>query len=108
MNRASQIVTDPKTGVTSTKTKLGGAYPGQRRPQHQSYVPPASDFGPDGKATVHFIAHGGGNALTLVRKDGTYQPQAGASQGGVSQHIEGMCKIMVKNNLCLSSFYAFF
>ena len=24
----------------------------------------------DGKATAHFVAHGGGNALTLVKKDG--------------------------------------
>jgi hypothetical protein len=71
------VVTDHKTGQTKTKKKLGGAYPGQRRPQHAPYVPPASEFGKDGTAVAHFVAHGGGNALVLVQSDGTHSPQPG-------------------------------
>lgn len=80
-------MTDPYTGQQKKKKKLGGAYPGQRRPQHTPYVPPASDFGKDGTATAHFIAHGGGNALTLVQQDGSYQPQSGQAQ---PDYVQGM------------------
>jgi hypothetical protein len=67
-------------------TRLGGAYPGQRRPQHAPYVPPASDFNGDGTATVHFVAYGGGNALTLVQSDGTTKPLMGQAQ---PEYVEG-------------------
>jgi hypothetical protein len=80
-----QVVTD-MNGNQKTKKKLGGAYPGQRRPQHQQYVPPASDFGKDGQATAHFVAYGGGNALVLVKKDGSLQPESG---GDKPQYIQG-------------------
>lgn len=83
---STQVVTDPHTGQTKTKKKLGGAYPGQRRPQHQTYVPPADAFGKDGTATAHFIAYGGGNALTLVQQDGSHAPQVGKPQ---SEFIQG-------------------
>lgn len=43
-------------------------------------MPPAAEFGKDGQATAHFIAHGGGNALTLVQSDGTHAPQQGQPQ----------------------------
>lgn len=77
---------DPGTGQQKTKKKLGGAYPGQRRPQNAPYVPPANDFGKDGTATAHFIAYGGGNALTLVKQDGSHQPEAGKPQ---PEYIQG-------------------
>jgi hypothetical protein len=59
------------------KKKLGGAYPGQRRPNHQPFIPPESACGKDGQAVVHFKAYGGGNALTLVKQDGSAQPAVG-------------------------------
>jgi hypothetical protein len=72
------------------KKTLGGAYPGQRRPQHATYTPAASEFGPDGKAVVHFVAYGGGNALTLVQQDGSSKPQGGGtSASGQAQFIQG-------------------
>ena len=49
-----KYVVDPATGQEKKKKKLGGAYPGQRRPQHRPHMPNESQFGPDGKATVHF------------------------------------------------------
>jgi len=64
-----QIIENPVTGEVKKKTKLGGAYPGQRPAQHQPYRPPANDFGADGKATLNFVAYGGGNALKLVEKN---------------------------------------
>lgn len=63
-----QIIENPVTGEVKKKKKLGGAYPGQRPAQHQPYRPPAKDFGADGKATLNFVAYGGGNALKLVEK----------------------------------------
>lgn len=81
-------------GNVKTKKKLGGAYPGQRRPNHQPYAPPASDFGKDGQATVHFVAYGGGNALTLVKKDGSSQPQSGAAE---AQFIQGKTTLSGKS-----------
>jgi hypothetical protein len=80
------VVTDPHTGQTKTKKKLGGAYPGQRRPKKDTYVPDDSQFGKDGKAMVHFKAYGGGNALTLVKQDGTNQPASGTAG---PQYIQG-------------------
>eukprot|EP00567_Pseudictyota_dubia_P007115 CAMPEP_0197461650 /NCGR_PEP_ID=MMETSP1175-20131217/57096_1 /TAXON_ID=1003142 /ORGANISM="Triceratium dubium, Strain CCMP147" /LENGTH=72 /DNA_ID=CAMNT_0042996981 /DNA_START=83 /DNA_END=298 /DNA_ORIENTATION=+ len=52
------------------KKKLGGQYPGNRRAQQQPYVPDANEFqkvnGNTEVATAHFVATGGGNALTLM------------------------------------------
>ena len=79
------------TGQEKKKNKLGGAYPGQRRPQQAPYTPSADQFGPDGKATVHFMAYGGGNALTLVQHDGTNQPQTGGYQ---PEYIQGMLTLI--------------
>lgn len=70
------------------KKRLGGAYPGQKIPQHSPYVPPASAFGKDGTGTAHFVAHGGGNALTLVQSDGNTAPQVGKYQ---PDYIQGEC-----------------
>eukprot|EP00977_Amphora_coffeiformis_P002750 scaffold521_cov167-Amphora_coffeaeformis.AAC.41 len=54
-----QYHTDPHTGQESKKKRLGGAYPGQRRPQHQPYTPPEEAFaGGNNTATQHFVAHG--------------------------------------------------
>jgi hypothetical protein len=59
---------DPVTG--EKKKKLGGAYPGNRRPQQAPYAPPQSDFqkvdGNTAQATAHFVSYGKGNALVLV------------------------------------------
>jgi hypothetical protein len=74
-----KVTTDPYTGQKKVKKRLGGAYPGQKIPQHGPYVPPASAFGKDGQATAHFVTHGGGNALTLVQCDGSTAPQVGGS-----------------------------
>jgi hypothetical protein len=81
------VVTDPHSGQTKIKKKLGGAYPGQRRPNHGQYTPDASQFGSDGQAVVHFKAYGGGNALTLVKQDGSNQPVSGLA---APQYIEGL------------------
>lgn len=77
---STEVVTNPSTGQVETKKKLGGAYPGQRRPQHATYTPDASQFDGNGQAVVHFKAYGGGNALTLVQQDGTNQPSIGIAQ----------------------------
>jgi hypothetical protein len=75
----TQVYTDPRTGQKKVTKRLGGAYPG--RTSHSSpYIPPASAFGKDGQATAHFIAHGGGNALTLVQSDGSTAPEVGGTQ----------------------------
>eukprot|EP00522_Entomoneis_paludosa_P016643 CAMPEP_0172454852 /NCGR_PEP_ID=MMETSP1065-20121228/11725_1 /TAXON_ID=265537 /ORGANISM="Amphiprora paludosa, Strain CCMP125" /LENGTH=190 /DNA_ID=CAMNT_0013207257 /DNA_START=17 /DNA_END=589 /DNA_ORIENTATION=- len=74
---STEYVVDPATGKEVKKTKFGGAHPANRRPQQAPYTPPATDFGKDGQATAHFVAYGGGNALTLVQKDGTSTPQTG-------------------------------
>jgi hypothetical protein len=76
------------------KKKLGGSYPGQRRPQHAPYKPGDNDFDKTGQAVVHFKAYGGGNALTLVKQDGSAQPQSGGPEfgkpnGGGSQYVQG-------------------
>jgi hypothetical protein len=73
------------TGKTTEKKRLGGAYPGQRRPHHNPYTPNDSQFDKlTGQAVVHFKAYGGGNALTLVKQDGTSQPQSGGPFPGAS------------------------
>ena len=77
---------DPHSGQEKKKKKLGGAYPGQRRPQHSPYVPPEHEFGKDGQAVAHFISYGGGNALTLVRHDGSSAPEQGKPQ---KEYIQG-------------------
>ena len=82
---SSQV--DPNTG--KEKKKLGGAYPGNRRPEKTPYVPPQSDFqktgGNTSQATAHFISYGGGNALVLV-SDANSPPQA-ASGGPPKEYI---------------------
>lgn len=81
---STQVITDPVTGETKKKKKLGGAYPGQMGQHHAPYQPPASAF-QNGKATAHFVSYGGGNALTLVQPDGTTKPQHG---GPESQFVQ--------------------
>ncbi|GKY92411.1 hypothetical protein MPSEU_000211700 [Mayamaea pseudoterrestris] len=76
---STEVTTDPHTGQQKTKKRLGGAYPGQRIPQHSPYVPPASAFN-NNQAVAHFVAYGGGNALTLVQSDGNAAPQVGKYQ----------------------------
>ena len=77
---------DPVTGQETKKHSWGGQYPGNRRPQHGPYIPPANDFDKNGTATAHFVTCGGGNALTLVRKDGTTTPETGGIQ---PEFVEG-------------------
>lgn len=82
---SSEYVTDPVTGKTTEKKRLGGAYPAQRRPHHNAYTPNENQFDKvTGQAVVHFKAYGGGNALTLVQQDGTSQPQSGGSTYGTT------------------------
>jgi hypothetical protein len=76
----TQVYTDPRTGHKKVTKRLGGAYPGQKTSHSSPYIPPASAFGKDGQATAHFIAHGGGNALTLVQSDGSTAPEVGGTQ----------------------------
>jgi len=78
---------DPNTG--KEKKKLGGAYPGNRRPQQAPYAPPQSDFqkvdGNTSEATAHFVSYGGGNALVLV--DDANSPPQMASGGPAKEYI---------------------
>lgn len=76
---STEVITDPVTGEVKKKKKNGGAYPGQRGQQHAAYQPPASAF-QNGKATVHFVSYGGGNALTLMQPDGSTKPQRGGPE----------------------------
>ena len=78
-------MTDPVTGQTNTKKKLGGSYPGMSAPHHKPYAPPASAFQNGTTAQAHFIQYGNGNALTLVQNDGSSQPQSG---GPESQYVQ--------------------
>ena len=75
---STEVVTNPHTGETKTKHKLGGAYPGNRRKPNAPYQPPASAF-QNGQATAHFVNYGGGNALVLKENGG---PQMGAMPVG--------------------------
>jgi hypothetical protein len=84
---STQLATDPHTGQQKTKTKLGGAYPGNRRQANKPYTPPASQFN-NGQATAHFVNYGGGNALVLKQDNGTAQPQVGASPIGGGKQPE--------------------
>jgi hypothetical protein len=81
---STHVVTDPHTGQQKTNTKLGGAYPGNRRQANKPYTPPPTQFS-NGQATAHFVNYGGGNALVLKQDDGTAQPQVGASPIGGKQ-----------------------
>jgi len=75
---SSETTTNAVTGQTNTKHKMGGAFPGNRRPVNKPYTPPASQFS-NGQATSHFVSYGGGNALVLKQGSGdTAQPQTGA------------------------------
>lgn len=65
------------TGETKTTHKMGGSYPGNRRPASKPYNPPASQSS-NGQAVSHFVSYGGGNALVL-KENGISQPQIGAS-----------------------------
>ena len=82
-----QDTVDPFTGKTKTNKKMGGAYPGQRRPMGAAYTPPASAFS-NGQATVHFKAYGGGNALTLVQQDGSNSPASGVPMASLPQYVQ--------------------
>jgi len=94
-------VVDPRTGQSVKKTTLGGAYPGQRRPQQAPHVPAASEFnGPNGTATAHFISYGRGTALTLVRPNGDSAPAVGPSVLGdakLPQYVQGTSFFVVAN-----------
>jgi hypothetical protein len=92
-----QVKTNPHTGQVETKKKLGGAYPGQRRPHHNPYVPDASQFGSNGQATVHFKAYGGGTALTLVQQDGSNAPVSGAA---TPQYVQGTFSLLTSYFHC--------
>jgi len=72
------------TGQEKKKKKLGGAYPGQRRPTHQPHVP--TEFDNNGQGQANFVTYGGGNALTLAQNDGSTAPEVGKPQ---AQFIEG-------------------
>jgi hypothetical protein len=80
---------------------LGGAYPGKRRPAHNPYTPGENEFDKvTGQAVVHFKAYGGGNALTLVKQDGSAQPQSGpGGKPGGPQYIQGMLVFVISNFL---------
>lgn len=77
---STEVVNDPITGEGKKKKKLGGAYPAQRRPQKNPYVPDESEFnkvdGTTSTATAHFVACGGGNALVLMNKPNRPPPDA--------------------------------
>jgi hypothetical protein len=75
--RNPQIHTDPHTGQETKRKRLGGAYPGQRRPQHAPYQPPGAAFGNGDQATAHFVSYGGGNALVLQNSNGPSRPEQG-------------------------------
>jgi hypothetical protein len=91
------MVTDPITGQQKKKKKLGGAYPGQRPPQHDQYTP--SNF-EGGKATAHFVQYGGGNALVLV--DGPTSSAAQPQQGSARPvFISGKFFSLLVRNRCL-------
>lgn len=80
---STEVSTDPHSGKQKTKTKLGGAYPGNRRTPNAPYQPPPSAFQNNGQATAHFVRYGGGNALVL-QQGGIAQPQTGAGYGAGS------------------------
>ena len=98
-----QYHTDPHTGKESRKKRLGGAYPGQRRPQHQPYTPPEEAFAGGNTATQHFVAHGGGNALTLAKPDGSAIPPA--SGGPTKEYIQGASFVQVYTIFCINFAY---
>lgn len=85
----SQIQVDPGTGKETKRKRLGGAYPGHRPPQHQPFKPSEAAYHEGGNtATQHFVAYGGGNALTLARPDGSgLPPSQGMPQ---KEYIQGM------------------
>ena len=82
-----QVYTDPNTGAAKHKHKMGGSYPGNRRPQEQQYTPTASQF-QNGQAVAHFVNYGGGNALVL-QQNGIAQPQAGQPLATQPTYIQG-------------------
>lgn len=64
-----QVVVNPITGEKKTKKRLGGAYPGQRPPQHAPYTP--------SNGIARFVSYGGGNALTLIQENVSTAPEIG-------------------------------
>lgn len=76
---SSETKTDYVTGQQTTKHKLGGSYPGNRRQAHSPYTPPASQG--------HFVSYGGGNALVL-KQGGLAQPQIGAAIAKPPEYIQ--------------------
>mmetsp|Transcript_6300 Transcript_6300/g.7729 ORF Transcript_6300/g.7729 Transcript_6300/m.7729 type:complete len:222 (-) Transcript_6300:198-863(-) len=87
---STEVTTDPITGEKKEKKKLGGSYPGNRRPQNAPYMPPQSDYQKvDGQmqATAHFVAYGGGNALTLMDKP-NQGPQLGGGSGNAPEYVQ--------------------
>lgn len=76
------------------KKKLGGAYPGNRRPQQAPYQPPQSEF-QNGQATAHFVAYGGGNAL--VKVDQANSPPQLASGDPAKEYISGKFWCLFQN-----------
>lgn len=83
---SSEYTTDYVTGDKKAKHKMGGAYPGNRRPVNNPYTPPASQFS-NGQATSHFVSYGGGNALVL-KQGGVSQPQIGATVAKPPEYIQ--------------------
>jgi len=75
------------TGQKTEKHRLGGAYPGARRPLMAPYTPGASEFDSQGQATAHFVSYGGGNALVL-QQNGIAQPQVGQPVGKKPTYIQ--------------------
>lgn len=75
---STEVKTDPITGQKTTTHKMGGAFPGNRRPVNAPYRPPASEFSGN-NVTSHFVSYGGGNALVLKQGSGPAVPQTGAS-----------------------------
>ena len=83
----TKVVTDPYTGQEKEKKKWGGAYPGNRPPQHAPYTPDANQFNPvTNQATSHFVSYGGGNALVLTNGP---KPNSSSSSGGKPQFVQG-------------------
>lgn len=83
---STETKTNPVTGQTKTKHKMGGSYPGNRRQANNPYTPPASEFS-NGQATSHFVSYGGGNALVL-KQGGMPKPQIGAAVAKQPEYIQ--------------------
>lgn len=94
----TQIHSDPNSGKQTKKKRLGGAYPGQRPPQHQPYTPTEGAFAGGNTATAHFVSYGGGNALVLARPDGSAIPPAQGEKQ--KEYIQGECLKLISFFRC--------